>query len=76
MSLDEAIHIIELNMLSAIAILDTLTNQLHNDKDNIHIKQAIRSAENNVNIMSNTLTCINNAKISMEITRIACMKDS
>ena len=75
MSLEEAIHIVKLNVLSANIILDTLTKQLDNDKDNIQLINAIKSAEQNVKVMLATLICINNAKISMDITRIACTNE-
>jgi hypothetical protein len=75
MSLEEAIHIVKLNKLTATIILDTLTKQLDNDKDNIQLQNAIKSAEQNVHVMSTTLICINNAKISMDITRIACTNE-
>ena len=62
------------NKMSDI-ILDTLTKQLDNDKDNIQLINAIKSAEQNVKVMLATLICINNAKISMDITRIACTNE-
>jgi len=74
MSIDTAINIINTNLITACTLLDTLNKELDNNQENIDLQNAVKSAEYNVRILTTTLTSINNAKLSIDVTRIVCLK--
>ena len=74
MSLDEAIKIIEMNIVSSNMIVDMLIKQ-QLDKNNPKLENALASARNSAIAMSNALTSLHIAKVSVHITQEAYNKN-
>ena len=71
MSLDEAIKIIEMNIISSKMIVDMLSEQYLADNNNSKLENALASARNSAIAMSNALASLHIAKVSVHITQEA-----